>query len=119
MKTILVLLLAAGLLPRSTSAQSTHRGITENARFADRIPSPYGWLPHGPAGTPKFPDGFSRFPITLTMPLAPMAGIPQDYYARHWGMMCRFEWHTYQRLKVPLSIRLGTLEYENRLEGKP
>lgn len=119
MKTILILLFAAGLLPRTISAQTMYPEKPENAGFTGRSSSVYGWLLNSSVRTPKAPEGFPRVRIPPALPLAPLAGIPQDYYTLHWGVMCRFEWQTYRHLKVPLSIRLGTLEYENRLEGKP
>ena len=119
MKPILVLLLASGLWLRPVSAQTLRQEIPEYAGFDDRIPSGYAWLLHPAYRVPKTSVGFSAIAMPLPARLAPLAGVPQDYYTLHWGMMCRFEWNTYRRLKVPLSIRLGTLEYENRLEGKP
>lgn len=40
------------------------------------------------------------------------------YYQQHWGMFCELEWQTEKKIKLPLSFRLGSLEYVNHLEGK-
>jgi hypothetical protein len=46
---------------------------------------------------------------------------PQKFSANpmvHWGIMCVGEYKFQQKTGIPLRLRLGSLEYVNRLEGK-
>lgn len=36
----------------------------------------------------------------------------------HWGFMCIGEYKLEQRTGIPLRLRLGSLDYVNKLEGK-
>ncbi|MBN8836657.1 MAG: hypothetical protein J0I09_05335 [Sphingobacteriia bacterium] len=42
-----------------------------------------------------------------------------DYYTKHWGFMCKQELQIEKTTKIPLKIRLGSIDYCNKLEGKP
>ena len=44
--------------------------------------------------------------------------IASDYYARHLGFFCKQELKL-QQAHVPVTFRLGSMEYVNRLEQKP
>ena len=44
--------------------------------------------------------------------------IEPDYYTRHFGYFCKKEWQLEKITTIPLRVRLGSLDYVNRLEGK-
>ena len=44
--------------------------------------------------------------------------LPRDYYRMHLPFFCDKELKLQKALRVPVFIRLGSLEYVNRLEGK-
>lgn len=41
-----------------------------------------------------------------------------DNYARNMGFFCQQEWRFEKSVRIPLRVRLGNLEYVDRLEGK-
>ena len=48
----------------------------------------------------------------------PAAPIGPDAYARNMGFFCRQEWRWEKTVRIPLRLRLGSLEYVDRMEGK-
>jgi hypothetical protein len=48
----------------------------------------------------------------------PSALLKEDAYVRGLGFFCRQEWKFEKTVRVPLRIRLGNLEYVDRMEGK-
>ncbi|HEY0678083.1 MAG TPA: hypothetical protein VGD17_07345 [Chitinophagaceae bacterium] len=48
---------------------------------------------------------------------APKILSPQ-FYSRNLGVICRKEWQIEKATRVPLRIRLGSLDYVDRMEGK-
>jgi hypothetical protein len=52
------------------------------------------------------------FPGLTGSPIAP------DFITRQWGIFCQGEWKLEKKTGIPLRVRLGSLEYVNRLEGK-
>jgi hypothetical protein len=56
--------------------------------------------------------GFLRSSKVLLQP------VPQNFYTTNLGFFCRQELHMEQR-HVPVTFRLGSMDYCNRLEQKP
>lgn len=48
----------------------------------------------------------------------PSSILREDAYVRGLGFFCRQEWKFEKTVRVPLRIRLGNLEYVDRMEGK-
>ena len=49
----------------------------------------------------------------LSLPL-----LPENYYSTHLGFFCKKELQVEKTTKIPLRIRLGSVEYTDQLEGK-
>ena len=45
-------------------------------------------------------------------------GISPRYYVNQLGFVCRKEWQFQKITGVPLRLRVGSLDYVNKLEGK-
>lgn len=51
-------------------------------------------------------------------PKKPMIFIKPDFISTTQGYVCKQEWRFEKRTKIPIRLRLGSLEYVNKLEGK-
>jgi hypothetical protein len=72
---------------------------------------------------PVLKDTFSFKPATYNV-VSPVSNkineaiIPQDFYTQHFGFFCRQELKL-QQAHIPVSFRLGSMDYCNWLEQKP
>ena len=57
-------------------------------------------------------------PVFLINPVS-CSVISADFYTRNFGFFCKKELQFEKVTKIPLRFRLGSLQYNNYLEGKP
>ena len=64
------------------------------------------------------PEKANIKPVFLLNPVS-CSVISADYYTQGFGFFCKKELQFEKATKIPLRFRLGTLQYNDYLEGKP
>jgi hypothetical protein len=77
----------------------------------------FGQEVHLPAKWQK-PSSFSIKPFSEFTSKPAAKAIPENYYTKGLGFFCRQELKM-QQIHVPVTFRLGSMEYVNKLEQKP
>jgi hypothetical protein len=63
-------------------------------------------------------SSFARLIVKDSIAFFPMHILPPDYYSSHTGFFCKKELQIQKAIKLPISFRLGSLDYCDRMEGK-
>ena len=58
----------------------------------------------------------NKIPVANNFFILPVTG---NYYTQHLSFFCKMEWKAEKKIKFPLRLRLGSVEYTDYMEQKP
>ena len=110
-KFLVVILLIAFSGP--VNAQLRHSSVVPVPLVFANIPAAH---PVVKSGDTAFKNAPWVMPGLLSLPVTTSIGA--DYYTKHFGFFCKKELQFEKATAIPLRLRLGSLDYVNKLEGK-
>lgn len=111
-KFLVICLLACGC--HRANAQSKHWTVVPPRIVFMPLSTAHHSVKHGVS----LGEGEALLYTSNYLPAAPTTGVGADFYTKHFGFFCKKEWQFEKATAIPLRLRLGSLDYVNRLEGK-
>lgn len=64
-------------------------------------------------------SGILQTATAIVLPSKPLLkSIPENFYLQNIGVICKKEWKFEKATKIPLKVRVGSLQQCNWMEGK-